>query len=215
MPTPKANSLMTRDKRMRLTLNCNASRKSRPPDWRFPTLYIRHGIDSERVAYEIEAALIDAYPGLTNKVKGPGSKSFGLRHAEEIIREYEAEPFRVSHYLILISMGVRFGYEDFSIYEAVRCAWKVNKRRAEECEVVLARKGKLIVGVFRPTKWIEATHANFPKELESDIPGKWGFVGENAGPEVEKMYLHKRVPDQFLAKKGAQTPFRYCDPNRA
>ena len=172
----------------------------------------RYGIDSDRIAYEIESALIDAYPGLTNKVKGH-SKSFGLRHAEEIIREYSAEPFQVSHPLLLISIGVRFGYEDFSIYEAVRCAWKVNKRRAEKCELVLARKGKLVVGVFRPTKWIEATHANFPKELDSDRPGKWGFVGKNAKPEVEEMYLNKRVPDRYLPKKGTQTPFRYCDPD--
>ena len=171
----------------------------------------RYGIESERVAYEIEAALIDAYPGLTNKVKGH-SKSFGLRHAEEIIREYAAEPFHIRHRLLLISIGVRFGYEDFSVYEAVRCAWKVSKRRAEECELVLARKGQIIVGVFRPEKWIEATHNNFPKELDSDRPGKWGFVGKNVVPEVEKMYLHKRVPDRFLPKKGAQTPFRYCGP---
>ncbi len=172
----------------------------------------RYGIDSERVAYEIEAALIDAYQGLTNKVKGH-SKSLGLRHAEEIIREYSAEPFQVSHPLLLISIGVRFGYENFSIYEAVRCAWKVNKRRAEKCELVLARRGKLVVGVFRPTKWIEATHANFPKELDSDLPGKWGFVGDNPEPEVEQIYLNKRVPDQYLPQKGAQTPFRYCDPD--
>ena len=171
----------------------------------------RYGIDSDKVAYEIEAALIDAYPGLTNKVKGQ-SKSFGLRHAEEIILEYSAKPFEVSHSLLLISIGVRFGYEDFSIYEAVRCAWKVNKSRAENCELVLARKGKLVVGVFRPTKWIEATHENFPKELDSDRPGKWGFEGEKAEPEVERLYLYKRVPEHFLPKKGAQTPFRYCDP---
>ena len=175
----------------------------------------RHGIDNERVAYEIEAALIDAYPGLANKVKGQGAKSFGLRHAEQIIREYEAEPFHVSHHLILISIGVRFDYENFSVYEAVRCAWKVNKSRAEKCEIVLARKGRLIVGVFRPTKWIEATIKNFPKELQSDEPGRWGFVGEYAEPEVKKMYLHKRVPDQFLPQNGARTPFRYCDPDRA
>jgi hypothetical protein len=30
----------------------------------------RHGIDTEAVAFQIEAALIDAYPGLTNRVSG-------------------------------------------------------------------------------------------------------------------------------------------------
>ena len=35
----------------------------------------RHGME-DRVAYEVEAALIDAYPGLTNKVRGIESMRF-------------------------------------------------------------------------------------------------------------------------------------------
>ena len=34
----------------------------------------RHGIETARIAYEVEAALIDAYPGLENKVRGHGSR---------------------------------------------------------------------------------------------------------------------------------------------
>ena len=160
----------------------------------------RHGIDSPRVAYEIEAALIDAYPGLTNKVKGH-SKSFGLRHAEEIIREYKAEPFHVRHRLLLISINVRFGYEDFSVYEAVRCAWKVNKRRAEECELVLARKGRIVVGVFRPEKWIKATHNNFPKELDQDQCGKWGFVEKTRRRKLRNCTCIKGFQTNFCRRK--------------
>ena len=175
----------------------------------------RYGIDSPRVAYEIEAALIDAYPGLTNKVKGHGSKTFGLRHVEEIIREHEAKPFQVSHRLMLISIGVLFGREDFSVYDAVCCAWKVDRKKANKCELVLARKGKLVVGVFQPKKWIDATQANFPKQLGNDIKGKSGFVvEEEVDPDIEKMYLHKRVPDQFLLK-GSANPVRYCNPDGA
>jgi hypothetical protein len=33
----------------------------------------RHNIEKEDVAFQIEAALIDAYPGLTNEVNGRGS----------------------------------------------------------------------------------------------------------------------------------------------
>jgi hypothetical protein len=41
----------------------------------------RHGIDSENVAFQIEAALIDAYPGLTNVVTGHRSGDYGVRHS--------------------------------------------------------------------------------------------------------------------------------------
>ena len=37
--------------------------------------------------------MIDAYPGLTNKVRGHGSKDYGSRYVEEIINEYAAEEF--------------------------------------------------------------------------------------------------------------------------
>ena len=43
----------------------------------------RHGLD-DKTAFEVEAALIDAYPGLTNAVIGAGSNDFGAMHAQEI-----------------------------------------------------------------------------------------------------------------------------------
>src|SRR4029077_12237434 len=51
----------------------------------------RHGME-EPTAFEVEAALIDAYPGLTNIAGGAGNNDFGTMHAQEIIRRYEAEP---------------------------------------------------------------------------------------------------------------------------
>ena len=53
-----------------------------------------HNIESEEVAFQIEAALIDAYPGLANRVAGHGSGDYGCRHIEQIVAEYAAQPFR-------------------------------------------------------------------------------------------------------------------------
>src|SRR5579864_5538643 len=50
----------------------------------------RHGMD-DKTACEVEAALIDAYPGLTNIVDGGGSNDYGAMHAKEIMRRYSAE----------------------------------------------------------------------------------------------------------------------------
>ncbi len=169
----------------------------------------RHGFTTQRDAYEVEAALIDAYPGLTNKVRGQGSADYGCRHVDEIIAEHTAEEFQVGERLMLICINKL--YYTHSIYEAVRCAWKVNVGRANRYKLVLAHVRGMVVGAFRPTEpWIPATKANFPAQLDNDIPGKWGFIGEPADDEVQNLYVGKRVPARFQ-KKGARGPVRYCD----
>jgi hypothetical protein len=47
-------------------------------------------------AFQVESALIDAYPGLTNNDPGIGSAAFGAMHAVEIVRRYTAAPARIS-----------------------------------------------------------------------------------------------------------------------
>src|SRR5512139_1057569 len=64
----------------------------------------RHGMD-DRTAFEVEAALIDAYPGLTNAVAGAGATDFGAMHAKEIIRRYTAAPAVFKHKALLISVN--------------------------------------------------------------------------------------------------------------
>lgn len=55
----------------------------------------RHGMD-DKTAFEVEAALIDAYPGLTNDVSGH-SNDYGAMHAKEIVWRYCAEPAVFQH----------------------------------------------------------------------------------------------------------------------
>ena len=64
----------------------------------------RHGMD-DKTAFEVEAALIDAYPGLTNVVGGLGGTEYGAMHASEIIRRYAAEEAVFQHKAILISVS--------------------------------------------------------------------------------------------------------------
>src|SRR6266516_3822752 len=55
----------------------------------------RHGMD-EITAKEVEAALIDAYPGLTN-IQGGYDGSRGVMHADEVIPLYEAPEAEFRH----------------------------------------------------------------------------------------------------------------------
>lgn len=163
----------------------------------------RHGMDEE-TAFEVEAALIDAYPGLSNIVDGVRSDDYGAMHAKEIIRRYCAEPAKFHHKAVLIS--VNRSASERSLYEAVRYAWKMRMSKAKQAEVVLATRQGLIVGAFVADEWLEATAASFPGH--SDRPGRIGFVGHEAPPEIAKLYIDKRVPDEYR-KQGAANPIKY------
>ncbi len=168
----------------------------------------RHNIESEDVAFQIEAALIDAYAGLTTKVSGHGSGDYGCRHVEQIIAEYAAQPFEANEALILISIAKSYDEDGRNIYDAVRAAWRIDAFRAKDFRLVLAHRRGLVLGAFRPTgDWLPATKANFPW-LDDDIPGRFGFIGTPAEPEVASRYTGKRVPDEYRAK-GAANPIRF------
>ena len=114
----------------------------------------RHGMD-EGTAKEVEAALIDAYPGLTN-IQGGSDSSRGVMHADEVVRIYEAPEAKFQHNLILIN--VNRSSDDQELYDAVRYAWKISPAKARKFDYVLAVRRGLIIGVFKPRDWLPATY---------------------------------------------------------
>lgn len=162
----------------------------------------RHGMEPS-VAKEVEAALIDAYPGLTNITSGEASGERGVMHADEIVREYLAEPAIFEHKALLIS--VNRSASELPLYEATRFAWKLSKKRAKEAEVVLASEKGIIRGAYIPDKWLEATADNFPGR--PDRPGRLGFTGSEAPTEIQLLYIGRRIPDNY--RFGTANPIRY------
>jgi uncharacterized protein len=165
----------------------------------------RYGMD-DATAFEVESALMDAYPGLTNQIGGVGGNEFGARHALEIIREYRAEPAAFRHKAILISVN-RSALAESSLYEPTRYAWKISPVKAGNAEVVLATVQGVIKGAFVADEWLEATAANFPGR--QDVPGRYGFNGRDAPDDVRRLYVDKRVPDEYR-KRGAANPIKYA-----
>ena len=163
----------------------------------------RHGLD-EKTALEVEASLIDAYPEVLNEVSGHDPER-GIMHAQEVIEQYQAEEIDFQHKVLMISVN-RSATEAYNVYEAVRFAWKLNVKKAQESDFVLALQQGLVIGAFVPTEWLEATKFNFPGR--EDLPGRWGFVGKEAPDEIKKLYLRTRLPDS-MRKKGDASPFRY------
>jgi len=163
----------------------------------------RHGMD-EKTAFEVEAALIDAYPGLTNIVGGAGGNDYGAMHAKEIIQRYSAKPAVFRHKALLIS--VNRSATETSLYDATRYAWKISKYKAKEAEVILATLQGLIIGAFVADDWLDATAENSPER--EDVPGRLGFVGRDAPAQIAGLYVGKRVPDEYR-KRGAANPIKY------
>jgi len=163
----------------------------------------RHGMDN-KTAFEVESALIDAYPGLTNIAGGNGSNDYGAMHAKAIIRRYRADPAVFQHKVLLIS--VNRSATETSLYEATRYAWKLNQSKAEQAEYVLATWQGVIVGAFIARRWLEATTENFPGR--DAVPGRYGFVGEEAPEAIKRLYVGKAVPDEYR-KAGAANPIKY------
>lgn len=163
----------------------------------------RHGMDS-KTSFEVEAALIDAYPGLTNIAGGHGNNDFGSMHAVEISRKYQAETAQFNHKVIMIC--VNRSATESSLYDVTRFAWRINASKARKAELVLSVQQGLIVGVFKPTEWLEATPENFPGRERCE--GRYGFVGAEAPYEVATEYLQKIIPEEYR-KKGASNPVKY------
>ena len=113
---------------------------------------------------------------------------------------------------MLISIGVYYYLRD-DPYDAVRYAWQVNVSRVKQYRLVLARLRGLVVGAYRPAKWLPATCENFPELAAryndvTDIPNFHGFEGKEAEADVLDYYVGKRVPKRFLTRKA----FRYLEP---
>lgn len=163
----------------------------------------RHGMSSDS-AREVEAALIDAYAGLTNIMGGQGSNDFGPMHASQIIERYTAREMEFKHKILLISVNRTAAEED--LYRATQHAWKIDPRRAAKADYVVATVQGLGKGVFKVSEWLEATPENFPGR--DAVEGRYGFIGEHAPTEVVELYRGARTPSKYR-KRGASNPVKY------
>ncbi|WP_433780420.1 LEM-3-like GIY-YIG domain-containing protein [Flavobacterium anhuiense] len=158
----------------------------------------RHGLDSD-TAFHVEAALIDAFPGTTNLAGGRYSNDVGPMNSYEILQRYKAETADLMHKIIMIS--INRSVNDNDIYDAVRFAWKLDPKRAQKAEYVLAVEKGIIVGVFKAENWYLA-------ELPNQTSKRYGFNGQQAPRDIQGLYLRKRIPEEYR-KKGASNPVKY------
>lgn len=160
----------------------------------------RYGL-TEKEAFEVEAALIDCYAGLTNIQLGHSSDR-GVNNAEVLQRELSLEEFEDIEGLkyCIVKINDYWLNERGSVYETVRKHWNVNKARIEKIPYVLASHNGVIADVFEVEKWYEA----------DECPGRYMFDGIQAPEEIRKLFVNKRLPKHYV-KKGMASPVLYHD----
>ena len=156
----------------------------------------RRGL-TERQAFEVVAALIDAYPGLTNIQSGHDCDR-GAISVEDLydtlnIVEYDEpdEPY------IIIKITPASIAANGSLYEATRKSWYASLKNAKRYKYVLS----VIYGVVREVYQVK-------ENGWSQLPtGRIVFEGEPATGEIASL-KGKKIPAKYR-QKGAANPFMY------
>lgn len=165
----------------------------------------RHGMTSAE-ALHVEGALIDAFPGLSNLQNGHGNSDIGTMHAQAIIRKYAAPRLQPQHRIIFLTV-TRSYIKERGPYEGCRGVWRMSLKRAEHAEFVLPVMEGIVIGVYRPERWLAATVDHFPMHVTEDAAGRIGFVGREASPDIIAFYKGKRLPEALGT--ATQNPVRY------
>jgi uncharacterized protein len=176
---------------------------------------VRHGLASEKLAYDVEAAVIDVLRlldpdqentlfSLKNAVLGHHHSTRGLAGVDVIASLYDAPPApAITEPALLIKIPGLWTptMTQEELYNATRRWWKVGDRRFKAKYAFSVNRG-VIRQVYAIESWCQW------KPEEADKPGiRWGFTGEIA-PEMGH-YLNTSVA--HLYKKGDANPVRYAN----
>lgn len=165
----------------------------------------RWGLD-DKTAFEVEAALIDAFPGLSNIQSGHGDDR-GSSNCEELEKELSLKTYEEPKdfkYMIIKIHQSRIDYlleqgtnlKD-ARYEATRYYWKIKPKSIKEYPYVLSVTNGVVYDVFQVEKWIY--HEEY---------GRYEFVGKQAPKEILERFKNKRIPEYYTGK-GKANPCLY------
>ncbi len=171
----------------------------------------RYGM-TENEAFEVESALMDAYPGLTN-IQGGHSNDRGITNALSLQQKYSLEVYDEVPNFKYILIKVKWDRvseiqnekslsREEAIYETVRRSWKVSQSKANKYPYILGVIDGVVEGVYKLNKngWVLADNG-VRYEFAKD---------DNLDENIVNHFIHKRIPDTYT-KKGAANPVQYHD----
>lgn len=156
---------------------------------------------TEEEAFQVESALIDAYPGLSNIQQGHDC-DYGVTNVEVLQKslgaEVYVEPDDFKYIIIKVnnwSMEQQFenNVED-ARYEATRKWWKLNINRTQDYHYVFSVSYGIVKAVYEIEGW----------ESSSDT-SRIAFYGRDVSEEIGKPFIDKRIPEDYR-KKGNASP---------
>ena len=165
----------------------------------------RHGLSND-TALEVEAALIDAFPGLSNEAGGRGNRERGAMSAMQIQNIYKAEEIReIAEKCIIIkikqwSVDRHNGSLADAIYEATKSSWKMSLTRANSADYVLSVMDGVVKAVYSDVTW----------KTDKEREGRLMFDGRVAPDSISLKYIGKRIP-QAYRKQGQASPCLYVN----
>ncbi len=159
----------------------------------------RYGL-TEKEAFEVESALIDAYGELTNIQSGHASDR-GVNNAEVLQRELSYEEYEEPDFkYIIIKINDRVLQErNNDVYETVRSAWKVKLSKINDYKYCLAVLNGVVKNVYLIDSW-QPDHR--------DREGRYEFIGSEAPEDIKRLFVNKRIPNKYR-KKGMASPVLY------
>ena len=175
---------------------------------------LRYGLESERVALEVEAAIIDAIglENLTNVVRGHGVERWRML-AQEVERLHGSVPVKVSEIrercmLFYIHNTYSPTLSEQEIYDCVRQFWhevSESNRRTLAYPVGLGIVEGVVVRVYSIAAWFPAGTTFSSRSYSGTGTDKWEFVGQR----LDKHPLLGRllVDDNGQPIAGVQTGY--------
>lgn len=164
---------------------------------------VRYGL-SEKEAFEVEAAIIDLFPQLTNEQVGHEADERGLMSVSEIVAKYEAEPIEITEpaILFIVNKGFERNITLEQLYEVTRGFWSLGERR-NKAEYAFAVKNSIVRQVYKIDAWKLVKEGR----LEAKRQDGWQFSGEIAY-DMQR-YVGRSVTSYIT--RGAQNPIRYVN----
>lgn len=166
----------------------------------------RWGMD-EKTAFEVESALIDSYPGLTNKVKGH-SHDRGACNVHDLIQQFKREIYAEPDFPYVLIKTTQERIDQIvkekgvdlerATYLATHYAWKLKFEKAKKYQYVISTVDGIVKAVYRVKEW-------YPVE---DRAPRIGFDGDRAEEKIWAALVNKRVPDNYRVK-GMASPALY------
>jgi uncharacterized protein len=162
----------------------------------------RHEIPEHAILH-VEAALIDAYSGLSNEQSGHGSSSYGPMHVNQIIEKYSLPSidWEPEEKLILININnIQNRSNVDEIYKQVKGNWRISINRAQKADYVIAARRGVAIGIFTIDNWL----------ISTEHEGRYCFEGHPAPKEIWDKFVGtrgKRIIHDNM--KHIQYPIRY------